>query len=167
MFFGFTEPLGKFHDTNNKLGGALGLELRYNLRELPIDLGFQINITSAVHETPIHLENSEGNSSWGEYYYAEQSNRTLGLALIGDWNFRQGRRVNPFIGAGVGWASHDLLNDCVYYDGDGEAKPLFIPRVGVEFFRHLRITLASNISRKGYNNLQLTVGLVFGGGIKK
>ena len=65
----------------------------------------------------------EGNDRW-------QHNRTLALASTGDYNFLQGKKVNPFIGASIGVAFNDVVGD-KYFPTKGTSM-LFAPRVGVE-----------------------------------
>lgn len=104
-----------------------------------------------------HLYN-DGYDRW-------QNNRTLALALTGDYNFLQGKKVNPFIGTAIGVAFNDVVGDkCFPTKG---TSMLFSPRVGVEFFHHFRLATQFNLSRKGYNNLSVTLGFVIGGRPKK
>lgn len=141
VLVGFTAPLGDC-GSGDFVSQAFGYEFRYNIDEVPLDFSAQVNYTSAA------------------------GNETYSIAIFGDWNFGQGQRLNPFVGMGIGWAQHESDNYDRYYDDD-KSKPIIIPRVGIELFRHFRLTLSSNISGRGYNNLQLSIGVVFGGGLKK
>lgn len=156
MHVGATCPLGGMHDTDKKTGPALGVELRYNFKDSPFDVGLALDITTARY-------------GWRpDEYDRSQSNRTAFLGTTVDYNFHQGGKVNPFVGMGIGVGLHDALVDVIEETNDGTATfPTVSPRVGVELWRHLRLTLAANLSCKYYNNLSLTVGYVIGGGKKK
>ncbi len=149
---GFTGPLGGFRSANSLMGATLGWELRYNFTESPWDCGLMVDVSSARWE----FEPQSGTA---------QINRTPAMALTGGYNFRQGKKVNPFVGAGIGVAFCDVLD--FEYDAWPGTSLYFAPRVGVELFHHLRLTSQLNISKKGYHNLAVTLGLVIGGRPKK
>ena len=153
---GMTTPLGGYHDGKAKLSASLGIEGRYNFRGTPWDCGLMLDLSTARRDYE-HLFN-DGGDRW-------QSNRTLALALTGDYNFRQGTKINPFVGAAWGVAFNDVVGD-KYFPSEGTSM-LFAPRVGVELLYHIRLMAQFNISRKGYNNFSLTIGFVLGGRPKK
>jgi hypothetical protein len=153
--FGITSPLGNYHDGDSKIGGEIGMEMRYNLPQTPFDTGLLLNITTAIRDFSSEISDDEH----------DQSNRTCNLVLVGDYNSRQGKMINPFVGLGIGAAFNDVLND-VAYDSHGISMA-FIPRVGVEFVHVFRLTWSANISRKGYNNVALTASFVIGGWPRK
>lgn len=155
MHVGATRPIGNLDGSDSKTGPHIGLEMRYNFKNSPFDAGLMVDMTSAVH-----------SRSFEDVGRMDQSNRTVLLSLAGDYNFGQGNTVNPFAGIGLGVGIHDALNDV--YDETNDNKTTFAlsPRVGVELWRHLRVTLAANISCKYYNNVALTIGYVIGGGLK-
>ena len=75
---------------------------------------------------------------------------SLGLMAVADVNILPGRIVNPFIGVcfGPGVGLHN-----VYTDGNFRAS-LFAtvyPRIGIELFEHIRISLETDISFQGGN----------------
>lgn len=153
---GFTTPLGDYHTGKSLISISLGLEGRYNFKGTPWDCGLMLDL-SAAHRGYEHLYN--------DGYYRRQNNRTSALALTGDYNFRQGTKINPFIGAAIGVAYNDVVGD-KYFPYNGFSM-LFSPRVGVELLYHLRIAAQFNISRKGFHNLSMTLGLTVGGRPKK
>ena len=153
---GFTTPLGSYHTGKSLISASLGLEGRYNFKGLPWDCGLMLDLSTARRGYN-HLYD-EGNDRW-------QSNRTLALALTGDYNFRQGKKVNPFLGTGIGVAFNDVVGD-KYFPSKGTSM-FFSPRVGVEFFHHVLISAQSNLCRKGYNNLSAALSLIIGGHPKK
>lgn len=156
MHAGTSRPLGSLDGTERSFGAAIGMELRYNLKNSPFDVGLALDITTALYK-------------WKpDEYDRHQSNRTAFIGLTGDYNFRQGGKVNPFVGMGLGVGVHDALVDVIDETNDHTATfPTVSPRVGVELWRHLRLTLATNITCKKYNNISFTVGYVIGGGKKK
>ena len=153
---GFTTPLGGYHTGKSQVSAALGLEGRYNFKGTPWDCGLMLDLSTARRGFN-HLYD-EGDDRW-------QGNRTLSLALTGDYNFRQGTKINPFIGTGIGVAFNDVVGD-KYFPTKGTSM-FFSPRVGVEFLYHLRISAQCNLSRKGFNNLGVSLGLILGGRPKK
>ncbi len=149
---GLTTPVGGYHTGKSQIGASLGLEGRYNFKGTPWDCGLMLDLSTARRGYE-HLYN-DGYDRW-------QSNRTLALALTGDYNFRQGNKFNPFAGTAIGVAYNDVVGD-KYFPFTGMSM-LFAPRVGVELLYHFRITAQFNISRKGFHNLSLAIGLTIGG----
>lgn len=151
---GLTLPVGAYHGGSAQVGAALGLEGRYNIKGTPWDCGLMLELTTARRG----FESTATNDIW-------QSNRTLAFAATGAYNFQQGSNVNPFAGVAIGIAGNDVVGDDVYPSKG--TSIFFSPRIGVELLHHLRLTVSSNISRKGYNNMQISLGLVIGGRPKK
>ena len=153
---GFTTPLGGYHSGKSQISVSVGLEGRYNFKGTPWDCGLMLELSTARRGYNHLFE--EGNDRW-------QSNRTLALALTGDYNFCQGKKVNPFIGTGIGVGFNDVVGD-KYFPSKGTSM-FFSPRVGVEFLYHFRVSAQCNICRKGYNNMSISLGFVLGGRPKK
>lgn len=153
---GLTVPLGDYHTGKSQIGASLALEGRYNFKGTKWDCGLMLDLSTARRGYE-HLYN-DGYDRW-------QSNRTLAIALTGDYNFRQGTKINPFIGTAIGVAFNDVVGD-KYFPSKGTSM-LFSPRVGVEFLYHIRVAAQFNICRKGYNNFCLSLGLTLGGRPKK
>lgn len=140
--YGIDKYVGK-----NQIGPAFALEGRYNFSQIPIDLGLEIYAGSTARQ----------------YKDSDLSNRILSLSVYSDYNIMRGKRVSPFIGAGVGIASCKVVQGSY---GDDAVKAIFTPRIGVEILNHFRITAYSKLGYKGYNNLGISVGYTFGGGRK-
>lgn len=153
---GLTTPLGGYHTGKAQVSGTLGIEGRYNFKGTPWDCGLMLDLSTARRGYE-HLFN-DGYDRW-------QSNRTLALAATGEYNFRQGSKINPFAGAALGVAFNDVVGD-KYFPSKGTSM-IFAPRVGVEFIYHIRLMAQFNVCRKGYNNFSLTIGFVLGGRPKK
>lgn len=149
---GLTLPIGGYHGGTAQVSAALGIEGRYNFKGTPWDCGIMLDLSTARRGFN-HLYDDDSDR-W-------QSNRTLSFAALCDYNFRQGKKINPFVGAALGIALNDVVGDD-YFPSKGTSM-LFAPRVGIEFIHHIRLMAQVNLSRKGYNNVSLTLGFVIGG----
>lgn len=155
---GLTVPLGGYHGGDLSGSVTLGLELRYNVEDMPWDCGLILQTDGATR----HYKMEDGSKG-----YTSQTNATWAYGVTGAYNFRQGHRVNPFIGAAVCIGSYDQ-------EGDGARKNVtpgetfvFMPRAGVELFHHLRLTAHCMIVRHGFHTAGLAIGVVIGGRPKK
>ena len=99
---GLTTPLGGYHTGKAEISASLGIEGRYNFKGPPWDCGLMLDLCTARRGYE-HLYN-DGYDRW-------QSNRTLALAITGEYNFRQGTKINPFAGAAMGVAFNDVVGD--------------------------------------------------------
>lgn len=137
--------------------GELGfVELRYNMRELPLDLGFRVN--GLVFGREIDRVNLNFLST--------------NFMVTSDLNIGRKSKFAPFVGIGVGYASFENSSQIVAH-GDGEytddgpgGSVCFMPRVGIELFHHLRVSGYYMIEERGNRHFGLTLGVVFGGGPK-
>lgn len=154
---GLSAPIGGYHGGEAQTTISMGLEGRYNFKGTPWDCGLMLELTSARRAYE-HVLSDRVSYLW-------QNNRTLAFALTGDYNFRQGKKINPFVGTALGVASNDIVGDS-YLPTEGTSM-IVAPRVGVEFLHHIRLMAQLNVCRKGYNNFSLTVGIVLGGRPKK
>lgn len=132
-----------FYDsTAGEVGLLSSLELRCNFRSVPMDVG-------VMSMNDIRAGDCElCNGSW---------ENNLSFLAVSDYNFHRGERVSYFVGAGVG---------ATFYNAD-TAKLCFMPRVGMEFFNRLRLTMAYMVGPKAKNTLNLTLGVAIGGGRKR
>ena len=126
-------------------GPKINLELRYNLPKVPIDVGLHISPYAVYRNRTI------------DQHIDKDSDLALDLMAVSDYNFRRGRKVSFFAGAGVG----------VTVQSSRTTLLSAMPRVGVEFFNHLRLTAAVSFSQKDVSHFSLSIGGVFGGGPKK
>ncbi len=147
---GLVSAIGNFHNGTTLISPEISLDVRYNLPDSKWDVGL-----SALNSTAVYRFKLEDLDD------AEQSNRTFAWVLTGHYNFKQGEKVNPYAGIGLGYA---VLEDVTghYYPQHAE-RLLIKPELGVELFHHLRVGLTSNISKKGFNNIGITIGGVIGG----
>lgn len=157
MKLGVTMPVGSFYGAERQPSPSLELlEIRYNEKNTPWDFGLMLDFSVAdwAHG-PIYKE----------YTRPSQRNRTLALAFVSDYNFKQGHKVNPFAGIGVGVGINDWVGE--EYRSTGGPTLVCTPRIGVELLYHIRLATQLNLSRKGYHNAAFTIGFVIGGRPKK
>lgn len=83
---------------------------------------------------------------------------------VADFYFRAEKIINPFVGLGIG-INHVKLD---FKNGPKRTDNsiVFTPRLGFEFFKHLRTTLDYRIISSNPNFFNLTIGVVIGGGVK-
>ena len=143
-----TVPVGNFHDLDHKLCVGFGAEFRHNIRRTGFDVGMRLGFNMARYEP-------HGDS------YQAQSDGVVYAAAVGDYNFRQGRKVNPFAGLGIGVGFYDTTSGGLY-NSNGTAA-VFIPRIGVELVHHIRVTASMHILRNGFNTFDISLGFVIGG----
>lgn len=141
--YGIDKYVGK-----KQIGPAFAFEGRYNFYNSPMDVGWELYAGSTARN----------------YEDTDLSNRILSFSVLSDYNFRRGKNFSPFIGAGIGIASCQIVQG---YYGTNALKTLFTPRLGFELFNHLRLTAYSRLCYKGYNNVGISIGYAFGGGKKK
>lgn len=146
MKVGTTYPIDDFVGSK-RLGVQLGLEGRWNIKKSPFDIGAEAYMGNAIRH----------------YLEEKMSLRYFSFSAFGDYNYHRGYKVSPFIGMGVGLASCNNIKGSY---GEEGTSLLFTPRVGMELFNHLRLTFDARIGRKGYNTVGLSIGYVFGGGLK-
>ena len=73
--------------------------------------------------------------------------------------------MNPFAGMGIGVGFYDTVGNLLY-DVSGTGA-VFIPKIGVELWSHLRVFASAHIIRKGFNSLDIGLAVVIGGRKKK
>ena len=135
-------PLNSESGLSNKLGVGFGLESRWNLKRLPMDIGAELYLGSAVRH------GSEGGAF---------SNRTISLAVVSDYQMNREAKVSPFFGLGIGVANCERIKGSL---GEEATTLCIIPRAGVAI-GHFRFTLDGHISKKYYSNIGLTIGYSF------
>ena len=143
---GYTHPIGRFVSDSRKPVRAFALEGRVNFRNHPLDLGLEYYFgkTPRAH-APL-----------------EWKARVMGYSVFLDYNFRRGTNFSPFAGCGVG------LGVCKNVNGEAVGPEghrfLLSPRLGVELFRHVRLTAFARFAGRSYNHIGLSLGIVLGGG---
>ena len=149
LSIGYAAPLASFHGGNSKGGATFEGELRYNFPESKFDAGMFLQFDAVMREYPKDT----------------QTNRALLYGLSSHYNFRQGKKVNPFVGIGLACSFNDAVNE-VYYESNRYGFAIN-PRFGVELWHHLRITAGFQFTRKSSHSFNLAVGFVIGGRPRK
>lgn len=127
-------------------GPAVFGEGRYNFGGVPVDLG-------------IHISFNAFDSRQGDYLFYH-------FMAVSDYNVRIGGRHALFFGAGAGIGHFNApeQGSCV---GNTGLAFVFMPRVGIELFRHLRLAFDCKLMGKGYSHAGLSLGIAFGGGARR
>lgn len=131
-----------YESTAGEIGLLSSVELRYNLRNVPMDVGVMSMMDIRGGDCELC------NGSW---------ENNLSFLAVTDYNFRRGKSVSYFAGVGVG---------ATFYNVD-TTKLCIMPRVGMEFFNRMRLTMAYMAGPNAKNTLNLTLGVAIGGGRKK
>ena len=142
---------------HGKEGLSLGLEGRYNLESAPVSIGCELSISAASRRRDSSGSNSTANC-----------HRTASLSVTSDYYFNRGGKVSPFVGVGVGLAQRvTTISDSEYVSAPMRLNPaggVLTPRIGVEFWNHLRLTLDARIAGRDYSTVEFRIGYAFGGG---
>lgn len=142
----------------NRTGETGFIEIRYNWKRLPIDVGLHIGGTifgREMRESGEKLNFSSGN-----------------FMLTSDYNYRRDSNCSLFAGLGIGCAKFgnsaemQYVGDGGYTDNGSSGSFCVMPRVGVELFHRLRLTCAYVIEEQANRHFSLTLGLAIGGGRK-
>lgn len=144
------------------------MALRYNLDTLPVDVGGEFSIVATPHTRYDPLEKSEGAIIGRSY---------ITLSPVAHYNFRRGKNVSYYAGAGIGFGlgTRQVFEGCtVGPEGnileESATQHFFVaaltPRAGVELFRHFRVGLQLRIPTDGKVTAGPSVSITFGGGRK-
>ena len=162
---GIVTPTDKLKFDKNKLGWNAQVELRYNFKHLPLDLG--LHVDGALLSREGKTIQDAGIGSVEDIKSVNFASMT-GLAVV-DFNLRRAKNFSIFVGCGVGYGM--LINDIEKISEIGDIDKLgcfcVMPRVGVELFHHLRATLYYKNLKTEQSHFGVNLGVVFGGGKKK
>ena len=140
----------KYQGVNADLGTMLVFEPRFNIPNSAIDVGIQSSLGYIAYQR-----------EEADYIHFNT------FAIFCDYNWRNWKRMSLFAGFGLGLdnrlSSPDLDSG---FTVSGQSA-LTVPRIGAEFFQHIRISAEYGLKIQAYSYLGLTVGVVFGGGYKK
>lgn len=135
-------------------------EVRYNFEKVPVDLG--LHLSGAI----FHRE--------AESVAQRLKSKSYTVMAVSNYNFWRGAKASLFAGAGIGYARLDMTapvsfdnsqpNYGGFHTGDAANRICFMPRVGVELFNHLRLTLSYTLVEKAHNHFSIGVSGVIGGG---
>ena len=140
---GFDIPVAasKVAGTTNSIIPFLYMEGRWQLEPQPIDVGFHVGISG------IKRKFAGGHDNY---------NSTTILA-VADWQFGRGKRINPYIGTGLGIA---LNGNPTLINGD-HCTFAATPRVGVRLFKLANLSVGYLITQKDYSRLYCNLGFYF------
>ena len=153
---GVGSPLGGFRNTRGKIGVASELEVRRNFNGSKWDCGVRLGVYYNQYD-------------FSSYADDNQTNQCFHIMATGGYNFRQGYKFNPYLGAGLGIGINDTKdggNASDYHDIGG-VMPVFMLRGGFELWRHIRIGAVMNVERRGFSMIGGEIAVVFGGSLKK
>lgn len=162
IFFGLGTGF-KYHGVWADGATAWGLELRGNIKNTGWDVGAFLRFDGTGYDFKSKIPPIDPDID--AVYDYSQSNSAFTIGVVSDYNFRQGRKVNPFAGLGVGCTVYSTP-DWRPYETDGCTISL-MPRFGVELFSWVRFTGYAFIVRKGYNTVGISLGLTIGGWHRK
>lgn len=147
--------LGKKYGGTFEPGWAAYAEGRYNFRSVPADIGLKF-------QTGTFYRTWDGFTFNGDYHYYATS-------VVSHYNFRRTKNVSPFVGCEAGFS----VLTAHYYDfevidrKEHDFAACIAPRIGVEFFHHVRLSVAYLLMNKEYSNMEVSIGVVLGGGRRK
>lgn len=140
-------------------GGSLAAELRFAFERIPVNVGVFVGMTNFYRNS--------------DYYPGDIEFRSYNYMLVGDYKFKQYKYISFFAGAGLGVASLDTASPIgidhtasPYHSvtvGNSKSAFCFMPRVGVQFFRRVRITADLKLQEKANNNFNISIGYIIGG----
>ena len=153
-------PTSKLNLDKNTPGAKLFGEVRYNFEKAPGDLGLHLS------GTIFHRE--------AESVAQRLKSKSYTVMAVSNYNFWRGTKASLFLGAGLGYARLDMTapvsfdnsqpNYGGFHTGDAANRVCFMPRVGVEFFNHLRLSLSYTLVEKAHNHISVGISGVIGGG---
>lgn len=158
------------HSTTKPSGGFF-IEARYNPRKSPVDVGFHFGSGS--------FRRQWDSSDTIRYSYTRSTKYTFSNYLVVcDYNFRQGKDISYFAGLGLGFSHRKIVETSPrFLEQPVQSSNSFCgaPRIGVEFFRIVRLTasykmMKSNSSYallydgiRDFNYWDVSLGFVIGG----
>ena len=152
-------PTDKIDFDKNKVGYNIDVELRYNLKSHPFDIGLRLDGNTFNRELKV-------NKDLFKF-------RSLNAMVVADWNINRKGIFSPFFGVGIGggltsnesMSIKDVTNQPLKQTVNSAAFCI-MPRVGVELFHHYRLTFYYKYLESANSHFGLSVGFVIGGGRK-
>lgn len=132
-------------------GAVLFAEVKYVFPSMPLDIGAQASCQIFRRKSELDLMDYTSSN----------------ILLIADYSFYQTPSARAYLGlgAGVGFFEEDrfLERDAPgsFYSRQGAAPFCAMPRIGIQFFRHLDLSLSYLIEDRANQNLSFRIGYVF------
>lgn len=147
---GMNAPMGGYHSCDAKVGLSGNLELKYDFENNPWKCGLFYHIDKIRRTLPAQLvADSDADR--------RLRNRVISFGFLGEYNFRKGKNVNPFVSFAVGVAECKTKSD--YRFASNSWTSAFMPRAGVEFVDLISLSAFASITRRGYNTYGIALGL--------
>lgn len=158
-YIGLTYPTRNIGASEVKETAGLnaGIEVRRNLSSLPIAVGADLFVASSARQK----DRPEGGHS-------SNSQRMAGIAAVCDYNLFQDKPVSFFIGTGIGVSQRHTIRSGIDTNIGicSEYGPIVSPRIGVELWKHLRVSAEARLTQRDYNVIAFRIGYSFGGASK-
>ncbi|MEG1403125.1 hypothetical protein [Bacteroides sp.] len=133
-------------EQNTSPGAIIGAEIRLNLASGRISPGAQLS--QSFFDRKVDGFN--------------QRERYTTFQAVCDYNFSPTSKIMPFVGVGLGLSG--IGGD--YLIGN-DFSPVFIPRIGCEFVKWVRLSADYRWEKYNYSHFTFRVGLVIGGWNKR
>lgn len=126
-------------------------EARYNFPENHFDIGLQFGLGAFSRD-------------WNNTELLYTNYHFKNILIVSDYNFGRGENISPFAGIGIGAAIQkiDVVTTGIHDHHWHDHSFCFMPRVGIEFFRIVRLSTSYKLMKKEYSNFECTLGLVVG-----
>lgn len=139
---------GAGHDSfDTSQSGEVYTEIRFNIPNSPLSMGLQLGVVKYSREE-------------------QKKYRHEHTTIYTDYNYRPHRAFNIFGGIGIGYG--ETIRSASNFSPNSPTNEFrqhftFAPRLGVELFNTLRLSLESKILMREYTYWGLSLGLVIGG----
>jgi len=147
-YLGLGLPTKAVEGTDPFTGLDSGAEARYNLKNGKLSLGLDYNWSVAAR--------TRGDKM--------SSERAVSLSATCDYYLRRGKVTAFFVGTGLGVAHRNTVRSAAA-PGIGICPlhgPVASPRIGMELWGHVRLTIEARLTQKHYNTVAFRIGVPIG-----
>lgn len=151
---GIVSPTEKLDFDKNRVGYNIQAEVRFNFKQAPFDVGVHVDGDSFSRTISLSKDMLKFSS--------------INAMFVFDWNILRKSFFSPFVGVGAGasWLSGEKPLETGTIIKEKPTSFCVMPRLGVELFHRLRVTLYYKNTKREHNHFGLSAGLVIGGGKK-
>lgn len=155
----------------NRIGGNIYAEGRYAFSKVPLTLGVyaSYNIYGRKYRHTFDITDESGEAIGEVFRETTIDYFSSNFMLTCDYHFQVHPKIKLFAGAGIGFCHVDTSADATI-DPDNIASTVsdngtsgtaaFMPRVGAEFFDHLRLTFGYKFQERANRSAFLSLGYV-------